>query len=1437
MPSGCHTLFMCFQLALQTHKMDFRNLDKVVDTVNERVPDASVRPPAVMVQNMESSETSAWLTNHDYISGKQAEPVCSSASNDTASLEGADGSKVFQDVRQLNHLVNTVLYSHLLTPELTQVFQPETLHTDKTSKPMDLVHCLQKNQESLVHSAVIPQSSGQQEQLMMQQMEQLQRLVKQQQKIITLINPGLAFASGITPQLVAMTQGPVPGLPATSVPLLVPTDVSPQANSHNSLTGAPLTMQSTIMRSSPVSSLNSNCMEAIHSPSQSASESLPEKVSSPKPLFSIKEENGEKLVKSIHLSPFGVRPGAGNHEDRPIRPGIGERQRTFEEFVEEQFRVDSEMVEKLQSKQLEEQLQQKASIESKAANHKSFLKRREGIIRLEKNKENLLKEHGRDSSVHLSRSKSFDYQRRLSLPSLHGTGKSQLKKHPFLFQQSSTPALGVAKEENKTSPFFNSEVNSQIDNGKDDLELNSEKERGLILRPDAASLSHLNRTEHQHKHSEQKGETSPYVIQTHNSQFTNSTVNSSIMDTISAESKSLTIPMVGVKEEQDPSGNGHFKQVIKNSQDRSGLQKLEENHEKPEDVSTGLTKEKEVADNTNRELISRYKGTDGKKGVGFKKINDKIVQVIAKPFVHTDKEKSKQSIDYEKELQASGSGVNSWGIKQNYGDTGSTSSDSEDDPRSHSYQWLTRDAPSKRGHIAKNLDLSDADYANDDPSGAEDMIPKQIHRKSLIKKFDVLGLSEQQDDSFSTSNSGSSNGIDKYTVSKAFSSFRKSPFRLSKSFRKQKDPKKRSDNQNESITNNDLQQPSTCDLVASLFPALKKVDIKKMSQDKNSSEDAVDEKKLTGKLEELENERSIFNGENPLLAKMKEEQEKAMHFLRKQMEHLERMKAKELNCLEEYKREEIRKLQQEKDDLKKQMKVAKVSMDNQSREEIEMLKHQISELQEHFRRNESCWSSSHSYLQNQIEALTKENLDLRDELHASEHQRLETEKNSDELDLRKPDTPVSEAILTGRSLTKPELRMWHNGHMSHGTSPFGRKTPSQKQASAETVKATSHVAERAEILKAGSRESGNGSPCVSFLSRSATPTGRRTPHQGHLTLSEPEKTIYLPLDNQQRKSPVPISYLNVFKRNNSLSYEKGRHSSNSSSSEDILLHSLGREGISGCSFHSNNEETQENENHITNKPHISQKSWERKVCTMANPRSQSVTPTGRKTPADITSGAVIKTCLKNPILSRRSSLYMENKSGEEEVQEEVQYPDGKVEQLLTNGRRIITFRNGTKKEIGADGKSTTVTFFNGDIKKITSDQRVIYYYADAQTTHTTYPEGLEVLQFPNNQIEKHHPDGTKEIVFPDGTVKHLYEDGHEETTFPDGTIVKVEKNGDKTVVFSNGQKEIHTAHFKRREYPDGTIKTVYSNGRQETKYSSGRVRIKDQEGNIIIDNK
>ena len=65
----------------------------------------------------------------------------------------------------------------------------------------------------------------------------------------------------------------------------------------------------------------------------------------------------------------------------------------------------------------------------------------------------------------------------------------------------------------------------------------------------------------------------------------------------------------------------------------------------------------------------------------------------------------------------------------------------------------------------------------------------------------------------------------------------------------------------------------------------------------------------------------------------------------------------------------------------------------------------------------------------------------------------------------------------------------------------------------------------------------------------------------------------------------------------------------------------------------------------------------------------------------------------------------------------------------------------------------------------------------------------------------------------------------------------MDATGSKVIEYPNKQREIHTKDYKRREYPDGSIKTVYTNGISETRYANGRVRIKDPTGNIISDKK
>lgn len=76
----------------------------------------------------------------------------------------------------------------------------------------------------------------------------------------------------------------------------------------------------------------------------------------------------------------------------------------------------------------------------------------------------------------------------------------------------------------------------------------------------------------------------------------------------------------------------------------------------------------------------------------------------------------------------------------------------------------------------------------------------------------------------------------------------------------------------------------------------------------------------------------------------------------------------------------------------------------------------------------------------------------------------------------------------------------------------------------------------------------------------------------------------------------------------------------------------------------------------------------------------------------------------------------------EGIQGDINHPDRKIEKVIKNGCRLVLFPNGTQKEASADGKTITVSFFNGDVKQILPDERVTYYYAPAWIACTTYPE-------------------------------------------------------------------------------------------------------------------
>ncbi|CAG5131655.1 unnamed protein product [Candidula unifasciata] len=184
---------------------------------------------------------------------------------------------------------------------------------------------------------------------------------------------------------------------------------------------------------------------------------------------------------------------------------------------------------------------------------------------------------------------------------------------------------------------------------------------------------------------------------------------------------------------------------------------------------------------------------------------------------------------------------------------------------------------------------------------------------------------------------------------------------------------------------------------------------------------------------------------------------------------------------------------------------------------------------------------------------------------------------------------------------------------------------------------------------------------------------------------------------------------------------------------------------------------------------------------------------------------------------------------------ETRHQDGKIEKTYKTGAKEIQFPNGTLKEISADGQTVLCRLANGDIRQIFPDHRVVYIFAEAEIMQTTFPDGLETFQFKNGQIERRYPDGTVEITFPSKDVKYLFPDGGQEVILTDGTVMQYNTKGERIIEYPSGDREVHTAEYQRREFPDGIVKTVFSDGRHETRFPNGRIRLKDKAGNIIMD--
>ncbi|NXC06517.1 CENPJ protein, partial [Orthonyx spaldingii] len=427
---------------------------------------------------------------------------------------------------------------------------------------------------------------------------------------------------------------------------------------------------------------------------------------------------------------------------------------------------------------------------------------------------------------------------------------------------------------------------------------------------------------------------------------------------------------------------------------------------------------------------------------GFKMVNDKIIKITCSSPEAVEKGSSSSTL--QQEWQRKGTVASTWQFPSFSCEPRLLPPKSDDDLKSHHARYPSQHVPQGVAHTDRHLDPSDGDYVSDEPSGTENISVRKYSR-SPPRKQDIQAISGQQDLSCSTSSSDSSTGAVSLKGSKARSSFQQSLFLLTRLKRREHEPESKNGNRASNVKS--LHLPSS--RVAHEIPAFKIKETPEVEElQKKLFADTLDICP-----EETQNilsrglETDVYHRRTPSLTKVKEQHEEAMHFCRTQIDQLETVRSQELTHPLEYNRDQAHPLQKEKIARSNLKGTARATGEHVKSGEMQILKQQIAGLQEEFKRTESCWRAAYSKLRDQVELLTRQNMELREELRVSEHQRRKAEKIPKAMNFmdRKSQTPVAEAILRGTA-SSPEESSWRDNHKSLNISHMGLKTSLQKHA-------------------------------------------------------------------------------------------------------------------------------------------------------------------------------------------------------------------------------------------------------------------------------------------------------------------------------------------------------------------------------------------------------
>ncbi|KAL0266572.1 UNVERIFIED_CONTAM: hypothetical protein PYX00_009079 [Menopon gallinae] len=557
---------------------------------------------------------------------------------------------------------------------------------------------------------------------------------------------------------------------------------------------------------------------------------------------------------------------------------------------------------------------------------------------------------------------------------------------------------------------------------------------------------------------------------------------------------------------------------------------------------------------------------------------------------------------------------------------------------------------------------------------------------------------------------------------------------------------------------------------------------------------------LRDRLAELEKEIEIFKRENKSLNQLRRDCESEKSKWEKERKEFEKYMQQEREKFEAKMSEEQKKLQREKAVFDKYCKHIKNQPNKKEREEITNLKAEIERLTEVISTKDSRWGASQARLRNQIKGLEKENNELKMEIEKLKKQTVkkvtfESEKNIN--------TKIIHAINSELGKLKPQIVNKGGANQKYQASSARvdsnlQKKPVRRIKSVPDLKKSSEkgMLNTENMIESISAADGDKENKARFSFPGDGKNEIQVQRMNKIELTEGRPTVkadWLPINNDGNSNDEECPN-HLFEEDTKKKCEKNCWED----AESVLRETLFE-----------NRDHGDNVNRSGTICEIKRRLGNLNLLQNTEPfNGEGDRNTALDCDSVVSSGSEDDDVDMeyNRTSDRDSEMLFENKCEDHDSYNSAYLKymcqtnaDGRGvrEKKYDDGRREIIYPNGNVKKISADGRIVKMIYYNGDLKEtdiVEGSEK--YYYAQTKTWHTTYKDGLEVLEFPNGQTERRLPDGSTEILFPNGCVRYCDPSGKDEWRFLDGTVIKTDKNGHKVLLLPNGQKEIHTKEYK-----------------------------------------